>query len=37
MTSFTLELKQKGTVKAESFTVTPECARYQRLRAKGSR
>jgi carboxyl-terminal processing protease len=37
MTSFALELKQKGTVKAESFTVTPEMrqAIYQRLRAKG--
>jgi carboxyl-terminal processing protease len=37
MTSFALELKQKGTVKAESFTVTPEMRQevYQRLRAKG--
>jgi hypothetical protein len=36
MTSFALELKQKGTVKAESFTVTPEMRQevYQRLRAK---
>jgi carboxyl-terminal processing protease len=37
MTSFALELKQKGTVKAESFTVTPEMRQevYQRLRTKG--
>jgi carboxyl-terminal processing protease len=37
MTSFALEQKQKGTVKAESFTVTPEMRQevYQRLRAKG--
>jgi carboxyl-terminal processing protease len=37
MTSFALELKQKGAVKAESFTVTPEMRQevYQRLRAKG--
>jgi carboxyl-terminal processing protease len=37
MTSFALEMKQKGTVKAESFTVTPEMRQevYQRLRAKG--
>jgi carboxyl-terminal processing protease len=36
MTSFALELKQKGIVKAESFTVTPEMRQeiYQRLRAK---
>jgi carboxyl-terminal processing protease len=37
MTSFALEQKQKGTVKAELFTVTPEMRQevYQRLRAKG--
>jgi carboxyl-terminal processing protease len=37
MTSFALELKQKGAVKAESFTVTPEMRQevYQRFRAKG--
>ena len=37
MTSYALELKQNGTVKDESFTVTPEMRQemYQRLRAKG--
>jgi carboxyl-terminal processing protease len=37
MTSFALELKQRGAVKAESFTVTPEMRQevYQRFRAKG--
>ena len=37
LTAFALELKQKGTVKAESFTVTPEMHRavYQQLRARG--
>ena len=37
MTSFALDLKQKGTVKSESFTVTPEMRQqvYQRLKAKG--
>jgi carboxyl-terminal processing protease len=37
LTSFALEQKQNGTVKAESFTVTPEMRQevYQRLRAKG--
>jgi carboxyl-terminal processing protease len=37
MTSFALELKQKATVKAESFTITPEMRQevYRRLRAKG--
>ncbi|HEX6617897.1 MAG TPA: S41 family peptidase [Gemmatimonadales bacterium] len=37
MTTFALEQKQKGTVKSESFTVTPEMRQevYQRLRAKG--
>ena len=37
LTTFALEAKKKGTVKAESFTVTPEMRQqvYQRLRAKG--
>ena len=37
LTTFALEQKQTGTVKSESFTVTPEMRQevYQRLRAKG--
>jgi len=37
LTAFALEVKQKGTVKAENFTVTPEMHRavYDRLKAKG--
>jgi hypothetical protein len=37
ITSIALEAKNKGTVKSESFTVTPEMRQelYQQLRAKG--
>ena len=37
LTAFALDLKQKGTVKSESFSVTPEMHRavYQQLRARG--
>ena len=37
LTGFALEIKSKGTVESESFTVTPEMRQrvYQQLRAKG--
>jgi carboxyl-terminal processing protease len=37
LTAFALDLKQKGTIKSESFSVTPEMHRavYDRLKARG--